>query len=87
LPPIILKRDFLKDQYGESPIKKEYIYAPFEYLLRDIQKGEKITALFIIDGEPRFDILKLILDIEEQNDNFFPVIFCVMRIEFFITNK
>jgi hypothetical protein len=71
----ILKRDFIKDQYGESPIKKDYISAPFEYVLKDIEKGEKIIALFIVDGGPRFDILKLILDMEDKNDNFFPVIF------------
>lgn len=71
----ILKRDFIKDQYGESPIKNEYIYAPFEFINKDIEKGEKIISLFIIDGGPRFDILRLILDIEEKNDNFFPVIF------------
>jgi hypothetical protein len=70
-----LKRDFIKDQYGESPIKKEYIFAPFQYILKDIEKGKKIIAMFIIDGGPRFDILELILDMEEKNDNFFPVIF------------
>ncbi len=72
---LILKNDFIKDQYGESPIKKDYIYAPFEYLLKEIEKGEKIVTLIIIDGGPRFDILKQILDQEEKNDNFFPVIF------------
>ncbi len=71
----ILKKDFIKDQYGESPIKNEYIQAPFESLLKNIEKREKIIALFIIDGGPRFDILKHILDLEEKHDNFFPVIF------------
>jgi hypothetical protein len=71
----ILKKDFIKDQYGESPIKNEYIKAPFESLLKNIEKREKIIALFIIDGGPRFDILKRILDLEEKNKNFSPVIF------------
>jgi hypothetical protein len=70
-----LKRDFMKDQYGESPIKNEYISTPFEIFSKNLHLGEKVTAIFIIDGGPRSDILERILNMEEKYDNFFPVIY------------
>jgi hypothetical protein len=72
---LILRRDFIKDQYGESPVKDEYINAPLKLLLNHLNQSENLTALFLIDGGPRHDILKIILDIEDTNPNFLPIIF------------
>lgn len=72
---LILRRDFIKDQYGESPVKDEYINAPIELLMNHLNQSEGLAALFLIDGGPRHDILKRILDIEETYANFLPIIF------------
>ena len=53
---IHLKRDFIKYQYGESPIKNEYIWTPFEYISEKIKKEQKTIAIFITDGGPRKEV-------------------------------
>jgi hypothetical protein len=70
-----LKTDFIKDQYGESPLKKDYIYSPFKHFLQDIENGKDLSIMFLIDGGSRSDILKSIFDVEDKYNNFFPVIF------------
>ena len=66
----------LKDQHGESPTKGQYINAGLQNIENDLVKnGKDIHASFIIDGGPRADILKRILDLEENFQNFCPTIY------------
>ena len=72
---LILRSEIMKDQYGESPIKHEYINAPLEPVIQRLQTSQNIKAAFLIDGGPRSDILNSVLDLEERYPNFFPTIF------------
>ena len=66
----------LKDQHGESPTKVQYIDAGLRSIENDLIKNDKdIHASFLIDGGPRAEILKRILDLEESFPNFFPTIY------------
>lgn len=70
-----LRSEFMKDQYGESPVKKEYIDAALDSIRRKLPLARKITAAFLIDGGPRGDIVNSILDLEDQHRDFSPTIF------------
>lgn len=70
-----LRSEFMKDQFGESPIKKEYLAAALEPIIQKLSAAEKVTAAFFVDGGPRADILNSILDIEDRYENFRPTIF------------
>jgi len=72
---LILRSEIMKDQYGESPIKHEYIEAALEPVIQKLQTNTNIRAAFLIDGGPRSDILNSVLDLEEKYINFFPTIF------------
>lgn len=72
---LILRSEIMKDQYGESPIKHEYIEAPLEPVIQRLQTNQNIKAAFLIDGGPRSDILNSVLDLEERYTNFSPTIF------------
>ena len=70
-----LRSEFMKDQYGESPIKKDYIDAALDSIRRKLPLVRKITAAFLIDGGPRGDIVNSILDLEDKYSDFCPTIF------------
>ncbi|UCE51509.1 MAG: hypothetical protein JSV31_19920 [Desulfobacterales bacterium] len=72
---LILRSEFMKDQYGESPIKNEYIGAALVPLKHIIPSQKELAAAFIIDGGPRSDILDAIFELEDGNGNFFPTVF------------
>jgi hypothetical protein len=72
---LILRSQMMKDQYGESPLKQEYINAGLAPVKQGLQSKKSIRAVFLIDGGPRSDILNSIFEIEKRNDNFFPTIF------------
>jgi hypothetical protein len=72
---LILRSEIMKDQYGESPIKHEYIEAPLEPVIQKLQTNQNIKVAFLIDGGPRSDILNSVLDLEERYTNFSPTIF------------
>lgn len=72
---LFLKSEFMKDQYGESPIKREYIEVGLDPIRRKLSQGEVVNAAFFIDGGPRGDIVNSILDLEEANGEFDPTIF------------
>ncbi len=72
---LILRSEIMKDQYGESPIKHEYIEAALEPVIQGLLTKKNIRAAFLIDGGPRSDILNSILDLEERYPNFHPAIF------------
>jgi hypothetical protein len=72
---LVLRSELIKDQYGESPIKDEYIGAGLAPLKHSLSSQKRLTAAFIIDGGPRSDILNAIFKLEDQNENFFPTIF------------
>ena len=58
-----------KDQFGESPHKFHYIRLPLVPLLDALQGGGACHAIFIIDGGPRADVVKEILDLIDQYKN------------------
>ena len=71
-----LRTEMDKDQYGESPVKHEYIRAGLESIEQDLQSSTApIRAAFLIDGGPRADVADAILDLEEKYDKFCPAIF------------
>lgn len=72
---LVLRSELMKDQYGESPIKDEYIGAALAPLKQILPSPEILSAAFIIDGGPRHDILDAIFKLEDENENFFPTIF------------
>ena len=71
----ILRSEMMKDQFGESPVKQDYIEAPLKPIIRNLPKKNNIKVAFLIDGGPRNDILNTILDLEERYSNFHPTIF------------
>ena len=72
---LILSSEFMKDQFGESPIKKEYLTAALGPIIQKLSAAETVMAAFFVDGGPRGDIINSILDIEDRYDNFRPTIF------------
>lgn len=72
---LFLKSEFIKDQYGESPIKKEYIETTLEPIRQKLLSEETLGAAFLIDGGPRGDILDSIFDLEDSNSGFRPNVF------------
>ena len=70
-----LRSEFIKDQYGESPIKKEYIEAALDPIRRRLSLAKTTTAVFLIDGGPRGDIVNSVLDLQDTYSNFYPTIF------------
>jgi len=70
-----LKSEFMKDQYGESPIKNEYIDAALDPIRRRLSSAKTTCAVFLIDGGPRGDIVNSILDLQDKYSNFYPTIF------------
>jgi hypothetical protein len=60
-----LRSEFMKDQYGESPIKKEYIEAALDPIKRRLSLAKTTTAVFLIDGGPRGDIVSSVLDLQD----------------------
>jgi hypothetical protein len=70
-----LRSEFMKDQYGESPIKKEYIDAALDPIRQRLSLTETTNALFMIDGGPRGDIVNSVLDLQDKYSNFYPTIF------------
>jgi hypothetical protein len=65
----------LKDQYGESPNKAEYIESGLKEIRGELEKGNSVSALFIVDGGPRHYVVEEILKLEEKFNNFKPSIF------------
>ena len=74
-PLLFLKSEFIKDQYGESPIKKEYIDTTLEPIRQKLLSQETLVAAFLVDGGPRGDILDSIFDLEDSNSGFRPTVF------------
>lgn len=72
---LLLRSEFFKDQYGESPIKDDYIMAGIKPITQFFPSAETLTAAFIIDGGPRWDLINTILDLEEKHSNLFATIF------------
>jgi hypothetical protein len=72
---ILLRSEWMKDQYGESPIKDEYITAALTPIKHIMPSKKTLTSAFLIDGGPRSDILDAIFKLEDENRNFFPTIF------------
>ena len=72
---LILRSEIMKDQYGESPVKQDYIEAALEPVIQSLPTKKNTKAAFLIDGGPRSDILNSILDLEERYPNFYPTIF------------
>ncbi len=72
---LLLRSELMKDQYGESPIKEEYIGAALAPITHSLTSKKDLRVAFLIDGGPRNDILNSILDLEEKNNNFSPTIF------------
>lgn len=72
---LFLKTEFMKDQYGESPIKRDYIEVGLDPIRRKLFQGEVVNAAFFIDGGPRGDIVNSIFDLEEANSEFGATIF------------
>jgi hypothetical protein len=72
---LFLRSQMMKDQYGESPIKEEYISAALIPVTQSLTSKKDLRVVFLIDGGPRSDILNSILDLEERNKNFVPTIF------------
>ncbi len=72
---LFLKSEFMKDQYGESPIKREYIEVGLDPIRRKLSQGAVVNAAFFIDGGPRGDIVNSILDLEEASREFDPTVF------------
>jgi hypothetical protein len=72
---LLLRSQLMKDQYGESPLKQEYISAGLAPVKQGLQSKKSMRAVFFIDGGPRSDILNSIFEIEKRNDNFSPTIF------------
>lgn len=72
---LLLRSELMKDQYGESPVKEEYIRAALAPVEHVLLSEKTLNAVFLIDGGPRSDILNLILELEERNSNFVPTIF------------
>jgi len=71
-----LRTEVLNDQYGESPVKWDYVDAGFKYPVfeRLRNSNEKLKVAFIVDGGPRIEIINTILDTENEYDHFFPTI-------------
>lgn len=72
---LLLRSEFIKDQYGESPIKKEYIDAALEPIRQKVLSEQKLAGAFFIDGGPRGDILDSIFDLEETYSGLSPTVF------------
>ncbi len=72
---LILRTELFKDQYGESPIREEYVQNPLKPLQSRIDAQKEVSAAFLIDGGPRGDILKTILDLDDQYTCFRPTVF------------
>ena len=72
-----LRYEVVNDQYGESPVKQDYIDAGLRYpILEKLKKSPNtpLKALFIVDGGPRLQIVNAILDLENKYHNFYPTI-------------
>ena len=66
----------MKDQYGESPSKNEYIDAGLIELREALKRTDQIVkAAFFIDGGPRAEIVRAILKMEDECSNLYPTIF------------
>jgi hypothetical protein len=72
---LFLKTEFIKDQYGESPIKREYIDTTLEPIRQKLLSEKTLGAAFLVDGGPRGDILDSIFDLEDSNKGFRPTVF------------
>lgn len=72
---LFLKSECIKDQYGESPIKKEYIETTLEPIKQKLLSEKTLGAAFLVDGGPRGDILDSIFDLEDSNSGFRPIVF------------
>ena len=71
-----LRTEMLRDQFGESPGKHEYIRAGLKPIERNLEASKlPFRVTFFIDGGPRADIADVILDMEEKYDQFYPTIF------------
>lgn len=67
--------EFMKDQYGESPFKNNYIDVGIAPIREYLEKTKKpARALFIVDGGPRADILDTIFELEDSYPHFYPTI-------------
>lgn len=59
-----------KDQYGESPTKRDGIDAGIEMLINTAKRSQDdISAIFIVDGGPRADICSKLFNLEENYPN------------------
>jgi len=65
----------MKDQYGESPSREEYIEAGLIEIREALQKQKIVKSCFFIDGGPRAVITRTILEMEKEYPNFYPTIF------------
>ncbi|MCK4306044.1 MAG: hypothetical protein KAY24_17525 [Candidatus Eisenbacteria sp.] len=70
------RAEFVKDQFGESPFRDNYIEAGLGHMRRALaHDDEEVKAIFMIDGGPRGDVVNAILDLEEAELRFRPAIF------------
>ncbi len=73
----VLRHEYFKDQFGESPIKNDYIKGGLRWPILQRLKDDPsdLKAAFIIDGGPRGHIVERIFDMENEYSNFHPTIF------------
>ena len=62
----ILKAECFKDQYGESPLKDEYVNSGIFEIESFLNENPKSSLAIVIDGGPRLDILKALLAVEKK---------------------
>ena len=71
----MLNAEPMKDQYGESPLKMDYIDAGLDPVRELLRSGSGLNVGWIVDGGPRGDVVHEILDLEEEFPNLCPSIF------------
>jgi len=62
----ILKTELFKDQFGESPIKDEYIRAGLDEVENFLAENCNGSVVMMIDGGPRVDILRAVFETERK---------------------
>ena len=68
--------EMLNDQYGESPVKQDYIDAGLRWPVIEKLKNDKqpLKVAFIVDGGPIKHIIDKILNLENEYKHFYPTI-------------
>lgn len=62
-----LRTDFFKDQFGESPVKDDYINVGIDEATTFLKGNLNGSIIFIIDGGPRIDILQVVFDLMKKH--------------------